>query len=829
MSENNEKTDNTLKIGGSRLTLNRPLDGSQIRQNIHGKSNTVTVVKKKRIFTRDDEQSESVVLNHKQEADQKFNVLTNSSERGLTEHERSVRLNALKNAAENSKVFESKDLSREEETPDIEIDDVYKEESVIVESEQSSPGSPALGSEQDASAAYPSQRTDRHKQGGDEDEEEGEKSKNKVKIDTKSAKSKFDHNRRSSGKINVNTVLDDEESEKRTRSLASLRRAKEKARKAENDRSRIDSEKIVREVIVPELISVGELANRMSVRTTDVIKELMKLGMIATANQDIDVDTAEIIVETFGHKIKKVSDSDIEKILDFVHDEEASLQRRAPVVTIMGHVDHGKTSLLDALRATDVVSGEAGGITQHIGAYRIQLEGGEAITFIDTPGHEAFTAMRSRGAKATDIVVLVVAADDGIMEQTKEAINHAKAANVPIIVAINKIDKPDSEPQKVRNELLSYDIVLEEFGGEVMAVEVSAKAKINLDKLEEAILLQAEMLDLRANPMAEASGVVIESKMDKNKGIVATLLVQRGTLKVGDIVVAGAGFGKVKTILDDKGNILDKATPSMPVEVLGFGNSPEAGEKFVITGSEKQARDLAEYREKKDRIRRSTFTKGTLEELFAQSGPNSKIKEMALIIKGDVQGSIEAIIGTLAKLPDDEVKIKILHTGVGGITQSDVILASASNAIILGFNVRADSQARLASESNRVDIRYYSIIYNLVDDMKAVLGGMLSPIIREIYTGSVKILQVFNITKAGKIAGCTVTEGVIRANSNVRILRDSIVVHEGKIKTLKRYKEDAKEVKEGQECGIALENYEDLKDNDVIEVFELKEEKKQVL
>lgn len=626
-------------------------------------------------------------------------------------------------------------------------------------------------------------------------------------------------------KAQIFGILNEEESGSvKTRSLASIKRAREKEkRKLES----VKQEKIYREVIIPEIISVGDLASRMSERVADVIKELMKLGMIANANQNIDADTAELIVTTMGHTFKRVQESDIENILTVEPDEEKDLKPRAPVVTVMGHVDHGKTSLLDALKSTDIAAGEAGGITQHIGAYRVNLASGNSISFIDTPGHEAFTEMRSRGAKITDIVVLVVAADDGIMAQTVEAINHAKAAEVPIIVAVNKIDKPDANIEKVKNELLSHELIPEDLGGDIVVVPVSAKTRQNIDKLEEAILLIAEMAELKSNPVAPASGAVIESEIDKGKGVIATLLVQRGTLKVGDIIVAGSCYGKVKKLIDDKGKVIKECLPSMPAEVWGLNSAPLAGEEFSVVETEKQARDIADYRQRKaNDSKHLQAQKSSLEELFSKATGSNAIKELPVIIKGDVQGSIEAISHSLQKIKHDEVKIKILHTAVGGITESDITLASASNAIVVGFNVRGSNSVALSAEKLGIDVRYYSVIYNLIDDIKAILGGMLTPIIREEYIGSVEIRKVYNITKVGKVAGSYVTKGIIKRGAGVRLLRDNIVIHEGKLKTLKRFKDDVKEVRENFECGIAFENYDDIKDGDTVEVYEIVEEKK---
>jgi translation initiation factor IF-2 len=614
----------------------------------------------------------------------------------------------------------------------------------------------------------------------------------------------------------------------KTRSLASIQRAKAKQRRKNDTADNKKQDKVYREVVVPEVITVAELSNRMTERVTDVMRELMRLGVMATANQSIDADTAELIVTTFGHSAKRIQDSDVENILNNEADKLEDLQTRAPIVTVMGHVDHGKTSLLDALKSTDVAAGESGGITQHIGAYSVTMSDNRMITFIDTPGHEAFTEMRTRGAKVTDIVVLVVAADDGIKAQTVEAISHAKAAGVPIIVAINKIDKPDANIEKVKNELLQYELVSEDLGGDVVIVPVSAKERTNLDKLEEAILLVAEIEDLKANPNTSASGVVIESRMHKAEGVIVSILVQRGTLKNGDLIVAGASYGRVKKMNNDKGKSVLSAGPSYVVEIFGLNDAPSAGDLFNVVMTEKQARDITEYRTRKTKDNKVTASKTSLEELFQKASGDGKVKELPLIIKGDVHGSIEAINGSLSKIISDEVKLKIIHQAVGGITESDVTLSKATGAIILGFNVRSNAAASMDAQKNKVDIRYYSIIYNLIDDIKSIMSGMLSPIIREIYIGSVEIREVFNVSKVGKIAGSYVTKGVIKRGAGVRLLRDDIVIHEGKLKTLKRFKEDVKDVREGYECGIAFENYDDIKVGDLVEVFEIVEEQKQL-
>jgi len=612
----------------------------------------------------------------------------------------------------------------------------------------------------------------------------------------------------------------------KTRSLASIKRARAKEKRKTVGDTKAD--KLYREVTLPEVITVAELANRMTERAADVTRELMKLGVMATSTQSIDADTAELIITSFGHTVKRVKESDIENILINTQDNPADLKPRAPIVTVMGHVDHGKTSLLDALKETDIVAGEAGGITQHIGAYSVTMSDNKMITFIDTPGHEAFTEMRTRGTKVTDIVVLVVAADDGIKAQTIEAINHAKAAEVPIIVAINKMDKPDADANRVRNELLMHSLVPEELGGDIMTVEVSATKKLNLDKLEEAILLVAEVQELKANPNSVAAGVIVETKIDTAKGVIATVIVQRGTLKKGDIIIAGNSYGRVKRICNDKGRTIQEAGPSLAIEVFGLNESPSAGDVFNVVETDKQARDIIDYRLRKAKNSKVTASKTSLEELFLRASGTGKTKELPLIIKGDVHGSIEAIITSLNKIENDEVKLKILHNAVGGITESDITLAKASGALILGFNVRANNAAAREGDENKIDIRYYSIIYNLIDDIKAIMSGMLSPIIREVYIGSVSVREVFNVSKVGKIAGSYVTKGVIKRGAGVRLLREDVVIHEGKLKTLKRFKEDVKEVREGFECGVAFENYDNIKVGDSLEVFEIVEEQQKL-
>ncbi|MBB3655736.1 translation initiation factor IF-2 [Rhizobium sp. BK650] len=619
------------------------------------------------------------------------------------------------------------------------------------------------------------------------------------------------------GKLTVTTADVDDEGNARGRSLASMRRRQEKFRRSQMQETR---EKISREVVLPETITIQELSQRMSERAVDVIKFLMKEGQMMKPGDVIDADLAELIAGEFGHTVKRVSESDVELGIFNVADVEGDRVSRPPVVTIMGHVDHGKTSLLDAIRHANVVAGEAGGITQHIGAYQVE-QNGQKITFIDTPGHAAFTAMRARGAQATDIAILVVAADDSVMPQTIESINHAKAAGVPIIVAINKIDKHEADPQKVRNQLLQHEVFVESMGGETLDVEVSAKTGKNLDKLLEAVLLQAEILDLKANPNRTAEGTVIEAQLDRGRGSVATVLVQNGTLKPGQILVAGDVWGRVRALVNDKGEHVKEAPPAMPVEVLGLSGTPQAGDKFAVVENESRAREISEYRQRLARDKaaaRHSGQRGSLEQMMSQL-QTAGVKEFPLVIKGDVQGSIEAIAGALEKLGTDEVRARIVHSAVGGITESDLSLAEASGAAIIGFNVRANSQARTLAERQGIEIRYYNIIYDLVDDVKAAMSGLLSPERRETFLGNAEILEVFNITKVGKVAGCRVTEGKVERGAGVRLIRDNVVIHEGKLKTLKRFKDEVSEVPVGQECGMAFENYEDIRAGDTIECF----------
>jgi translation initiation factor IF-2 len=627
---------------------------------------------------------------------------------------------------------------------------------------------------------------------------------------------------RRSGKLTLNDAMAGRHGG-RQRSMAAMKRKQDRARAKAMGVS-AEREKVFREVALPEAITVSELANRMTERVSDVVKSLMNNGIMATQNQTIDADTAELIIEEFGHTVVRVSDADVEDVLTAIEDKAEDLLNRPPIITIMGHVDHGKTSLLDAIRNAKVVSGEAGGITQHIGAYQVTTDGGAVLSFLDTPGHAAFTSMRSRGAQVTDIVVLVVAADDAVMPQTIEAINHAKAAKVPMIVAINKVDKPDANPDKVRTDLLQHEVIVEKMSGEVQDVEVSAITGQGLDELLEAIALQSEILELKANPNRAAEGAVIEAQLDVGRGPVATVLIQNGTLRQGDIFVVGEQYGKVRALINDKGERVQEAGPSVPVEVLGLNGTPEAGDVLNVVETDAQAREIAEYREKAAKERRAAAGAATtLEQLMANAKASESISELPILVKADVQGSAEAIVQAMEKIGNDEVRVRVLHSGVGAITETDIGLAEASGAPVFGFNVRANTSARNTANQKGVEIRYYSIIYDLVDDVKAAASGLLSAEIREKFIGYAKIKEVFKVSNVGKIAGCLVTEGVARRSAGVRLLRDDVVIHEGTLKTLKRFKDEVPEVQSGQECGMAFENYEDIRPDDVIEIFEREE------
>ncbi|WP_142849384.1 translation initiation factor IF-2 [Telmatospirillum sp. J64-1] len=872
MTQSNDQDRKTpLRLSGGKLELKKTVETGQVRQSFsHGRSKAVTVeVRKKRTFTPtpgsenggspSSSTPEAAHALHTAEA-----ALKNLSSAGdLTNAEKMKRARVLQEAikaeeeARRRAEEEAKRRAEEEARRKVEEEEARRkaeeeakrraeeeearrkaeeEERARAEAlaakqapaqaqEKPEPAKPAVTTPDAATPAAPAKPVARPETVAAEDDEETAARKRpgsparpapaKVATPPKRA-----DQRRRTGKLTITAALTDEDRGERGRSLASVRRARERERQKQMQRQQ---EKVIREVIIPDTITVQELANRMAERGGDVIKTLMRMGVMATINQSIDADTAELVAAEFGHNTKRVSESDVEIGLEGDTDREEDLQPRPPVVTVMGHVDHGKTSLLDALRSTDVVSGEAGGITQHIGAYQVTLKSGQKITFIDTPGHEAFTAMRARGAKVTDIVVLVVAADDGIMPQTVEAIRHAKAANVPIIVAINKIDKPDANPDKVRQALLNHDLVVEEMGGDILAVEVSAKQRLNLDKLEEAILLQAEILDLKANPNRAGSGVVVEAKMEKGRGSVATVLIQRGTLTVGDVFVAGSEWGRVRALVDDHGNKIESAGPGAPVEVLGLQGTPNAGDDFITVETEARARDIAGYRQRKEReAKAAAGGRGTLEQMFSkiQAG---EVKELPVVIKGDVQGSVEAIVATLEKLGNEDVKVRVLHAAVGAINESDVTLAKASDALIIGFNVRANPQARDLARRDEVDIRYYSIIYDVTDDLKKALTGMLAPTLRERFLGYAEIRDVFNITKVGKVGGCMVTEGIVKRGAKVRLLRDNVVIHQGALSQLKRFKDDVREVREGYECGMSFENYNDIQVGDFIECYEIEE------
>lgn len=818
MTEEENNKPKKLTLSPSKLSLGtRSIDQASLKQSfLNARNNTVTVeVKKNKISSLSLNSGTSNELKNTElspELTKKLSIFKKAEEIKAKEEQIEEKSQDRVGALSFAKPQHAKEEIKKLEEPEI------KEEESIVDI-------PTAKEEKDNYSAK--HLSSHHKKPSIEDEEEDDKISAKKKLsDNKGSlvKTKVEEPKKLRKTDLINMLGEEESDHSKTRSLASIKRAREKEkRKLQQNQTQ---EKIYREVIIPEMISVGELASRMTERTADVIRELMKLGIMANANQDIDADTAELVVGVFGHSLKRVQESDVENILQDEVDANEDLQPRAPVVTVMGHVDHGKTSLLDALKSTDVASKEAGGITQHIGAYRVVLENGSAISFIDTPGHAAFTEMRIRGAQVTDIVVLVVAADDGIKAQTIEAINHAKAANVPIIVAINKIDKVDSNVDRVKQELLQHDLIPEDLGGDIIVVPVSAKSRTNLDKLEESILLLAEMLNLKANPHSRASGTVIESKIDKNKGVSATILIQRGTLKIGDIIVAGESVGRVKVMINDKGKHVKTASPSEPVELFGLDITPSAGDKINVVQSDKQAREISEYRLRTRKSNKVSVThRSSLEELFLKASGVGSIKELPVIIKSDVQGSSEAIISSITKLSTPAIRVKVLHSAVGGINESDITLAKASGAMIVGFNVRANAASASMADKEGVDIRYYSIIYNLIDDIKSIMSGMLAPIIREVYIGSVEIRQVFNITKIGKVAGSYVTKGIIKRGAGVRLLRDNIVIHEGKLKTLKRFKDDVKEVRENYECGIAFENYEDIRVGDVVEVFERVEEK----
>ncbi|MAO56780.1 MAG: translation initiation factor IF-2 [Rhodospirillaceae bacterium] len=827
--------------GGSTLTLGgKTVEKRQTRQNFsHGRSKMVTVEVKKRrtISTAKDDARPTAP---EAEAEVEAAPTTENGDaplRELTEQERVARQKALE-TAQQAKDEPVEELPQRPLGPTIverEVEEPEPEEEPAAEAAPEPEAAPkAADPVAEAPAPAPEEaRPARPRPAAREaaDDDDGPRTKSRKpgggggggggRADARRpAPTRNYDERRRRGKLTITDALEGEE--ERQRSIASVKRAREREKQKQREFLQ-EGAKVVREVIVPEAITVQELANRMAERGADVVKSLMKMGVMATITQTIDADTAELVIEEFGHRIRRVSEADVEQGLRRDTDDAKDLQPRAPVVTVMGHVDHGKTSLLDALRATDVAAGEAGGITQHIGAYQVTTPSGAKISFIDTPGHAAFTEMRARGAQVTDIVVLCVAADDGVMPQTIEAIHHAKAAEVPIIVAINKIDVPGSDPNRVRTELLQHDVQVEEMGGDVLSIEVSALKKTNLDKLEEAIVLQSELLDLKANPDHAAEGVIVESRMEQGKGSVATVLIQRGTLKVGEIFIAGSEWGRVRAMMDAHGDNLEEAGPSVPVEILGLNGTPQAGDDFVVVDSEGRAREITEFRQRTERNKAAAAGgRGTLEQMFEQI-KEGEAQAVPLVIKADVHGSVEAIVGTLEKLSTDEVKVQILHTGVGGINESDVTLARASGALIVGFNVRANPQARDLAKRDGLEIRYYSVIYDLTDDIKAVLSGLLAPEVRETFLGYAEVREVFNVSKVGKVAGCMITEGTVKRGAKVRLLRDDTVIHEGDLSQLKRFKDDAKEVQSGTECGMALANYQDIQVGDVIECFETEE------
>jgi len=787
----------TLELKKKTLSLN-----TQVRQNTGaGKSNMVQVeVRKKRVITT--EQQPNILST---EASQKLKLIQEAQQRAAEK----ARVEAEQKQKEEQEKLAAKSVVEEKEIKVVEEPIIEEVSSIDVMEPRS----------EKKHEKKPVENTNfsRKKERESETEDRG--------------RTRGYHEEKRSSKMNMNAYknmsMSDSDSDdmedgvrRQRRSMASIKRSREKERLKHMEPK--VQEKVIREVIVPETITVQELANRMSEKGATVVKVLMKLGMMVTITQTIDADTAELVVEELGHKIKRVAESDVEDILKREEDNPEDLEPRSPVVTVMGHVDHGKTSLLDALRSSNVAGGESGGITQHIGAYQVSLSEGQKVTFIDTPGHEAFTAMRARGAKVTDLVVLVVAANDSVMPQTIEAIHHAKAAGVPIVVAINKIDVPGANPQKVRMDLLQHDVVVESMGGDVLDVEVSAKKRINLDKLIETILLQAEVLDLKASSKRMAEGVVVEARMDKGRGSVATVLVQKGTLNVGDIFISGQEWGRVRSLFNDKGQRVDKALPSQPVEVIGLQGTPSAGDDFIEVDTEARAREISAYRQRKAREQLQVKTMSSAEHLLAKIKAG-EIKELPVLIKGDVQGSVEALNGILSRIANNEVKVHVLHSAVGAINESDVTLARASKAIIIGFNVRANPTAREMAKRDGVDIRYYSIVYDVADDMKQAVAGLLEPELKEKILGYAEIRQVISISKVGKIAGCMVKEGIVKRGAKVRLLRDSVVIYTGALSQLKRFKDDVKEVRESYECGMSFENYDDLKVGDVIECFEMEE------
>jgi translation initiation factor IF-2 len=825
-----------LTLGRGKLELKKTVETGQVRQSFsHGRTKVVQVERKrKRQFAMgadgkvQEVKPQAPSLHNKASAE----IAADTVQRKLSAEETAHRLKVLQDAKRTGE----DDRKEADELRLITEERLTQESNKEVDTGVEDQGAVA-GKEKAAQAAAPVDvpvepiippdpykpvvRPSAHRRPVETDEE---KARKQAKLGNKQPAKKGADQRRRSGKLTISAALEGNDQIERGRSLAALRRAQEKERRKQmkQQKTSMPSEKIVREVTVPDNITVQEFSNRMAERSGNVIKTLMKLGIMTTVNEVIDADTAELVAQEFGHKIKRVSEDDVLTGLSNGADNDDTTDTRPAVVTIMGHVDHGKTSLLDALRKADVVSGEAGGITQHIGAYQVRLPNDKRLTFLDTPGHEAFSAMRARGAQATDIIVLVVAADDGIMPQTIEAIKHAQAAEVPMIIAINKMDKPDATPDRVRQELLSHEVVVEEMGGETLTVEVSATEKLNLDKLLDAIQLQAELLDLKANPSRAAEGVIVEARMEIGKGSVATVLIQRGTLKVGDIFVSGSEWGRVRALVDDQGKQIKSALPSAPVEVLGFNGTPHAGDDFIVVEEEARAREVADFRARKNRDATAAGSVSTMEQMFAKAQAG-KSEDLPVVVKGDVQGSVEALTSTLERISTEESQVKVIHGAVGPINESDITLAVASKAVIIGFNVRANTQARAIAKRDNVDVRYYSIIYNVADDIKGVFSGRLSPKYRENFIGYADIKEVFAVSKVGKVAGSIVTEGTIKKGCKVRLLRDNVVVHEGDLSQLKRFKDDVKEVREGTECGAAFANYQDIQVGDRIECFELEQ------
>ncbi len=811
-----------------------PRAGNVKQSFSHGRSKNVVVeTKRKRIVVPKAGTSKTTIQTSNKEG-------TKNLSSGITDTEMERRLKALQaakareadevaqreaNAKEREQEREQKRLEQENKQRELKkAEELANEKAAEVEAAKKQAEDQAKRAAIEAKTATKSntpQRREFGEQKGPRPASPSSRKKDRDGDERSSGRGRGDEGRRS-GKLTLSQALDGGE-RSHQKSMAAMKRKQERARQKALGQTQ-EREKIVREVQVPEAIIVSELANRMAERSAEVVKSLMKMGMMVTQNQVIDADTAELIIEEFGHKIVRVSDSDVEDAITEIEDKPEDLKPRPPVITIMGHVDHGKTSLLDSIRNAKVVAGEAGGITQHIGAYQVKTKDGTILSFLDTPGHAAFTSMRSRGAQVTDIVVLVVAADDSVMPQTIEAINHAKAAEVPMIVAINKCDKPEANPDNVRTELLQHEVIVEAMSGEVQDVEVSAITGQGLDELLEAIALQAEILELKANSKRAAHGAVIEAQLDVGRGPVATVLVQNGTLKQGDIFVVGEQWGKVRALINDKSERVKEAVPSVPVEVLGLNGTPEAGDVLNVVETEAQAREIAEYRENAAKEKRAAAGAGTsLEQLMAKAKEDENVTEMPILVKADVQGSAEAIVQAMEKIGNEEVRVRVLHYGVGAITDTDVGLAEASGAPVMGFNVRANASARNSANQKGVEIRYYSIIYDLVDDVKAAASGLLSAEIRENFIGYSQIKEVFKVSGVGKVAGCLVTEGVARRSAGVRLLRDDVVIHEGTLKTLKRFKDEVPEVQSGQECGMAFENYEDIRPNDVIEIFEREE------